>query len=159
MTRFGSVKKKMEMVCATSHQVCLEGRRVTLSFLVPSYGWLEGGRDDTNRSWHFGLRGHSHTLRNKIESGTWWSCHTIPALDYLTFIRKQTNKQKLLSCFRHRYFGFLSLVAKSNPNFTHWNIHCCIYLSGVILIIMPWSLSSILSYSVMLGPKEKQEMH
>ena len=90
----------------------------------------------------FWSRGHSHILRNKIESGTWWSYHTSA---WLPNIYMKTNKQKLLSCFRHRYFGFVSLAAKSNPNFTHWNIHWCIYLSGVILINMPWSLSSILS--------------
>ena len=123
----------MEMVCATSLEVCLEGHNVTPSFLLPFPSWLEGGHDKTNRSFHFGSWGHSHVFRNKIESSTWWLYCTSP---WLPNIYVKTNNNSL--AFDTGILGFCHL----QPN---------IILTSQTEIFTDASIFQVWSLSLCLG--------
>lgn len=67
----------------------------------------------------------------------------IPALFYLHLSERKMYFSLALNII---ILGFLSLAAKPNLNL-HTLKYSLMHLSGMILTIMLWSLSSILSYS------------
>lgn len=110
---------------------------ISLPFLFPPSGWWKCECSDTNRSCHFGSWSQTYILQNKIESGTLMIQPSEGSTSPPAFMWK---KNKLLSCFSHCYFA-----AEPNPNL--YTLKQCVCFSGMILIIMPQSLSSTLSYS------------
>lgn len=113
-----------------------------LSFLFTSSAWLECGYDDTKELPFWIMRSKPHL--EELNRSWHLDDHIIPALNNLNlYVRKIKSYLSLDTII----LNFLSLADKANRNLYTLKYLLMICLSGVILNIMPWYLSSILSYS------------